>query len=44
MPKRAPSRAITLVKAITPPFAAEYTAEPFDPTRPASEATFTIRP
>ena len=28
----------------TPPLAAEYTAEPLDPTRPASEDTFTIRP
>ena len=44
IPKRPFSRAIVFVKAITPPFAAEYTAEPFEPTRPASEAMLTIRP
>jgi hypothetical protein len=44
IPNRAPSRAITFVKAITPPLAAEYTADPFDPTRPASDAMLTIRP
>jgi hypothetical protein len=32
------------VNPSTPPFAAEYTAEPLDPTRPASDDTFTIRP
>ena len=34
---RAISRAIALVKAMTPPLAAEYTASPDEPTRPASE-------
>src|SRR3954452_11961303 len=43
-PNRADSRAIAFVKPMTPAFAAEYVAEPCDPTRPASLATFTITP
>src|SRR6185503_11357459 len=41
-PKRADSRAIAFVKPMTPAFAAAYVAEPCEPTRPASLATFTI--
>jgi hypothetical protein len=41
---RAVSRAIVLVNAMRPPLAAEYTASPVDPTRPASEAMVTILP
>lgn len=41
---RAISRAIVLVNAMTPPLAAEYTASPDDPTRPASDARFTTEP
>jgi hypothetical protein len=43
-PRRATSRAIVLVNAITPPFAPEYTDSSEEPTRPASEPMFTIRP
>src|SRR3954470_11241890 len=43
-PNRADSRAIAFVKPMTPAFAAEYVAEPCDPTRPASLATLTITP
>src|SRR5205809_6085192 len=41
---RATSRATVLVNAMSPPFAAEYTASPVEPTRPASEAMVTILP
>ena len=41
---RATSRAIVLVNAITPPLAAEYTASPVEPTRPASDAIEMILP
>src|SRR6185436_10758169 len=41
---RAVSRAIVLVNAMRPPLAAEYTASPVEPTRPASEAIVTILP
>ncbi len=41
---RAISRAADLVKAITPPLAAEYTASPEEPTRPASEPMLTTAP
>src|SRR3990170_1008007 len=41
---RASSRAIVFVKAMIPPLAAEYTASPVEPTRPASEAMLTIFP
>ncbi len=44
MPWRATSRAIVFVNAMTPPFVAEYTASPEEPTRPASEAMLTMRP
>src|SRR6185437_9107282 len=41
---RAISRASDLVKAMIPPLAAEYTALPDEPTRPASEPRFTTAP
>src|SRR5215471_21816841 len=41
---RAISLASDLVKAMTPPLAAEYTASPDEPTRPASEPRFTTAP
>src|SRR6266702_3705652 len=41
---RAISRASDLVKAMIPPLAAEYTASPDEPTRPASEPRFTTAP
>ena len=44
IPWRAISRASVFVNAMTPPLVAEYTASPDDPTRPASEAMFTMRP
>jgi len=40
----ATSRARVLVNAMSPPLAPEYTASSEEPTRPASEATFTTRP
>src|SRR5665811_588757 len=43
-PERTPSRARVLVRAMTPPLHAEYTASPIDPTLPASEARLTILP
>ena len=44
MPCRANSLPRVFISAIVPPLAAEYTASPEDPTRPASEAMLTIRP
>ena len=41
---RASSRASDLVKEISPPLQAEYTASSLVPTRAASEAMLTIRP
>ncbi|MNP79408.1 hypothetical protein D3C76_1772440 [compost metagenome] len=41
---RAISRAMVLLKAISPPLQKEYTASMDEPTRPASEEMFTTRP
>ena len=44
MPYRAFSRAIDMVKAMTPALVAAYTAWVVAPIRPASEAMLTMRP